>query len=130
MSDDYLFSDKQRDCAKFRHKLLKNMTFYEKKVEEFLLELGVDYMCQKGFLQELETFCIADFYIPKPHKLIIEVDGSHHYTSPKQKYKDERRDYIMKRARGIDTLRLSNSEVFTDFKSVENKIKKALKLEC
>jgi very-short-patch-repair endonuclease len=100
---------KQRYLAENRKKLLKNRTTSELAVEKLLLQAGFRAISQKGFLTT-RSFIIADFYLPKPHKLIIEVDGSSH---DRKQHKDLERDCEMLLGRGIRTLRIKNDVVAT-----------------
>ena len=52
---------------------------------------------------------VADFYLPKPLKLIIEIDGGYH-SDPIQKWKDSERDAYF-RSRGMKVLRIKNEHV-------------------
>jgi len=67
-------------------------------------------MFQKAFIWG-NSFCIADFYLPKPNRTVIEVDGEYHETE-----KQQRRDYIKDKyyvSRGFKVVRIKNSEVET-----------------
>lgn len=80
--------------SKLRGKQLKGLQFYRQKI------IG-NY--------------IADFYCPKA-KLVIEVDGGHHYSTEGRE-KDKRRDYYM-RGMGIKVLRFSDTEVLAKIDAV------------
>lgn len=62
---------------------------------------------------------IVDFYCPKA-KLIIELDGSQHYTED-GKVRDFERDKYMESA-GLKVLRFSDREVFENISGVLQKI--------
>ena len=62
---------------------------------------------------------IVDFYCPKA-KLIIELDGSQHYTED-GKARDFERDKYMESA-GLKVLRFSDREVFENISGVLQKI--------
>ena len=62
---------------------------------------------------------IVDFYSAKA-KLVIELDGSQHFT-PENKYKDEQRDLALN-ALGLKVLRFHNREVLLETESVMEKI--------
>ena len=66
---------------------------------------------------------IVDFYIASKH-LVIEVDGSHHYTTEGKAYDHVRDDYL--RACGCTVLRYSNSDVRDRFQEVCSDILKYL----
>jgi very-short-patch-repair endonuclease len=62
---------------------------------------------------------ILDFYCVKA-KLVIEVDGSQHYT-PEGKRRDEIRDADL-RSDGLEVLRFTNVDVLTNSDGVEQVI--------
>lgn len=64
---------------------------------------------QKGFYKG-EFHCIVDFYLPKPLKTCIEIDGGYHDT-PKQKYKDYWKDKYLTEVRGFKVIRIKNEDV-------------------
>lgn len=100
---------KQQLLAKYKAELIKTRTPSEIRVEKLLNEAGYRFLAQKGFHTNF-SFLIADFYLPKPYKIIIEVDGSSHYL---KHYKDRKRDEEMLFVRGIKTLRIKNEETKT-----------------
>ena len=67
---------------------------------------------------------IADFYCHAA-KLVIEVDGSQHYSAQGQAY-DKERSEILERY-GLRVLRFSNYEIDTQFSSVCDTIYQAIK---
>ncbi len=76
--------------------------------ENILKEYNIKYMKQKGFVAKCNTCLIADFYIPKPYKIIFEIDGKYHLN---RKDKDYGRDKFFFIERGIKTFRFTNEEV-------------------
>jgi very-short-patch-repair endonuclease len=62
---------------------------------------------------------VVDFYCPKA-KLVIELDGGQHYTKELQA-KDKTRDRYMM-TQGLNTLRLSDKEVFENLTGVLEEI--------
>ena len=62
---------------------------------------------------------IVDFYCATL-KLVIEIDGEHHYTEEGKLY-DAERDGILE-SYGLRVLRLTNSEVMEDFDAVCRRI--------
>jgi very-short-patch-repair endonuclease len=62
---------------------------------------------------------VVDFYCPKA-KLVIELDGSQHYSEP-VKAKDESRDRYMEGI-GLKVLRFSDKEVFENLRGVLEEI--------
>ena len=91
--------------------LRRNMTKEEKHLwYDFLKSLPVTVKRQKVFGRY-----IADFYIPKA-KVIIELDGSQHYSEEGEKADAIRDDYLVKN--GFVILRYTNLQIQRDFKNV------------
>ena len=91
--------------------LRHNMTKEEKHLwYDSLKDLPVTVKRQKVF----ERY-IADFYIPKA-KLIIELDGSQHYTKEGEKSNNERDRFFEKN--GIIVLRYTNLQIQTQFRNI------------
>jgi hypothetical protein len=68
---------------------------------------------------------IVDFYCSYA-ALVVEVDGSHHFTPDGVAYDDERTAYLA--ARGLRVLRFTNAEVLRNEEAVTISIKRALSL--
>ncbi len=92
------------------------MTEEEKIVWEEIRrdKLGVRFRRQYGIGPY-----IADFYCPEK-KLVVEIDGGHHYTEEGLAYDKEREEYMAQY--GIKTIRFSNREVREDIKGVIDRI--------
>ena len=91
--------------------LRKNMTPWERKLwYEFLRQYPVRIQRQKS----LGNY-IADFYCAKA-KLIIELDGSGHYTDEKRQYDEERTAFLEKY--GLTVIRIPNTEIHKNFRGV------------
>lgn len=58
---------------------------------------------------------IVDFYCPK-FKVVIEIDGSQHYTDEYENKDVARDSYLMRN--GIEVIRFSNDDVRSRFESV------------
>ena len=58
---------------------------------------------------------IADFYIAQS-KIVIEVDGSQHYTEAGLEYDRERDAYLQ--GKGLQVLRYSNRDINQNFQAV------------
>lgn len=87
------------------------MTPQEKKLwYDFLRTYPV-----KIYKQRIIESFIADFYCASA-KLVIEVDGSQHYTEQGEAY-DKERSQIMRKY-GIETIRFSNADVDRHFLQV------------
>ena len=58
---------------------------------------------------------IADFYCHKA-KLVVELDGSQHYTPEEIEYDQKRTEYMQ--SQGLQVLRISNLDVLRNFQNV------------
>ena len=97
----------------FSRQLRFNMTEAEK-----LLWFRIRRKQIKGrqfFRQRIIGRYIVDFFCPKD-KLVIELDGSQHYTDQGKK-KDRIRDDFLK-SKGLTVLRFSDREVFKNLEGV------------
>ena len=100
--------------------LRKTMTRQEKR-------LWYDFLSKyptKIYRQRIIDIFIADFYCHKA-KLVIELDGSQHYT-PEGKTYDEARSEVLEK-HGLAVLRFSNSDIDKNFDGVCYVIDKAIK---
>ena len=73
----------------------------------------------KFYRQRAIDHYIVDFYCSKA-KLIIEVDGSQHYTQEGEQY-DRIRTDILERY-GLEVMRFSNSDIDQDLRAVYDAI--------
>ena len=64
---------------------------------------------------------IADFYCPKA-KLVVEVDGGHHFSNETVEYDKVRNEYIA--GMGLRVLRFTNKQVLTNIEAVLERIRK------
>lgn len=107
-----IFGDIQRKNQKYKENCLKNPTKAELIVKNWLEENKIRFFFQKGFIAPFHR--IVDFYIPQKtlgtkRGLIIEIDGGYHTkTKEKDFVKDTRWDI----ERNMDTIRISNEEVY------------------
>ena len=91
--------------------LRKNATHHENHLwYDFLSKYEVRFQRQKA----IDNF-IADFYCHKA-KLIIEIDGSQHYTE-EGKQKDEFRTEILE-GYDLKLIRFTNTQIKTNFRGV------------
>ena len=65
-------------AEKFRSEQIAGRGIYEKIAMQAVKELKLPYTLQKIFFYGT-NFYIADLYLPK-YKIILEIDGSQHYT--------------------------------------------------
>ena len=95
--------------------LRRNMTSQEKKLwYQFLRTYPIRIYKQRI----IESF-IADFYCASA-RLVIEIDGSQHFTAQGKAY-DQERSMIMQQY-GISTIRFSNADIDRSFKDVCDQI--------
>ena len=100
--------------------LRKNMTKEEKHLwYDFLRSYPVRFLKQKV----IDNY-IVDFYCHQA-RLIIELDGSQHYTDDGIKYDEERTKCFEKR--GLNVLRIQNNEINNNFDGVCEYIDKTVK---
>lgn len=120
------FKSKQKVSAQRVKQLRNNCTPEEALVRKYLLGKGIKHVFQKGFIKG-NCFCIVDFYLPKPYKLCIEIDGPYHRT-PEQRKKDSYKDYYLMKTRGFRVLRIVNGDVHNGSytKKIENLLKAIL----
>ena len=81
------------------------------------------YYPVKIYKQRIIDDFIADFYCHSA-RLVIELDGSQHYTNPGKAH-DETRTEILERY-GIYVLRFSNKDVEDNFEGVCHRIDKVI----
>ena len=74
-----------------KEEIIRNSNYDENEANKILDELQIKYIQQKGFLVNHDTFIIVDFYLCRPYKICIEIDGSYHTRSDMQ-YKDKYKD--------------------------------------
>ena len=92
--------------------LRKNMTKEEKNLwYDFLRDYPVKFMRQKP----LGPY-IADFYCAKAN-LVVELDGSQHYSEEGVKRDAERTEFLEKEL-GLKIIRFNNMEIMQKFNSV------------
>lgn len=104
----YYYSEKNKPLAQ---ELRRNMTPQERHLwYDFLSSYPVRFRRQKQFGRY-----IVDFYCSAA-KLILEVDGSQHYTPDGIECDEERTAYL--ESLGFQVLRISNADVNRHFRAV------------
>ena len=99
---------KQSNNSKYRLSLVKKATESELIFKKRLEDANINFLFQKGFIKG-NFHCIVDFYLPKPHKICIEIDGGYHNTD-EQIIKDKNKDaYLI--SRGFRVIRIYNNYV-------------------
>lgn len=100
--------------------LRKNMTPQEKHLwYDFLRSYPVRFQRQKT----IKSF-IADFYCHKA-KLIVEIDGSQHFSEQGMAYDNERTNIL--KEFDLEAIRFSNYDVNTNFEGVCVEIDRVVK---
>ncbi len=91
--------------------LRKNMTPWERKLwYEFLKDYPIKFYRQRPIGDY-----IVDFYCASKN-LVIELDGSGHYTA-EQQLKDAERTEFLERV-GLRVMRISNNDVYSNFEGI------------
>ena len=91
--------------------LRKNMTKEERHLwYDFLRDYPIRFVRQKVLGKY-----IADFYCAKA-KIVIELDGSGHYTEEGKQYDIERTAFLEEY--GLKVIRVLNSEIINNFRAV------------
>ena len=110
---------KNNKMLEVARKLRREMTPQEKKLwYQFLRTYPI-----KIYKQRIIESFIVDFYCAEA-RLVIELDGSQHYTEQGQAYDAERSQIL--REYGLKTLRFSNGDVEQRFEEVCDKIHKEI----
>ena len=99
--------------------LRNNQTTEERKLWNLFLKRIPEKVLRQ---RPIDNF-IVDFYFPR-HQLVIEIDGSQHFTKSGKKY-DANRTKILE-CYEVKVLRFSNREIDDCFDEVCNVIRKAL----
>ncbi|MBQ4075046.1 MAG: endonuclease domain-containing protein [Clostridia bacterium] len=113
-----------KQLVPFARHLRKEMTKEEKHLwYDFLRDYPIRFIRQK-----ILGKYIADFYCGKA-KLVIELDGSQHYTDENMRKDDERTEFLEEM--GLRVLRILNGDVNKNFEGVclyiDDEVKKSLR---
>lgn len=114
--DEYNKKKKQREkkwVKVTRSELKRKSTPYENIVFQFLVSHGIYHIAKQFPVKAYGHRYFLDLYI-RQMKIAIEVDGGYH-NSIEQIEKDKERDENLKK-KGINTLRISNNDVFIEEK--------------
>ena len=105
------FTGYNKNLKKASQELRKGMTPQEKHLwYDFLKNYPVLFYRQRPIYR-----FIADFYCAKA-KLVIEIDGSQHYSEEGMEYDSLRSEIINKY--GVAVIRFSNSDIDNNFEGV------------
>jgi len=106
-----------KKLKQWTQELRKNATPQENKLwYEFLRKHPCRFTRQKP----IDNY-IVDFLCPSK-KLVIEIDGSQHFTDDGLKYDGIRTDLLMKH--GLHVMRFTNTQINTSFNAVCEEIQK------
>ena len=112
--------ERNKNLAENARTLRKNRTKEEQKLWKLFL-----CRCQPRFhRQYVIGNYIVDFYCHKA-KLVVELDGSQHYTPEEQQNDQKRTKYLQ--SLGLQVLRVSNLDVMRRFESVCTEIDRSVK---
>lgn len=106
----------------FKKQLKKEATISELAFMKILEKLRIRFIFQKGFILKCKYPVIVDFYIPKPHRVIFEIDGKYH-KDINQKDLDCRRTEFLESNRNVKVFRFTNDEVLNRKSFVMRKVK-------
>ena len=117
----YNYNGKLNERAK---QMRKNMTPQANKLwYQFLNDYEIRFRRQRI----IDNY-IADFYCSKA-KLVVEIDGSHHFEEETVEYDKERTGFF--NSLGIKVLRIANTDINTNFdaacKLIISEVKKRLR---
>ena len=110
--------DKNYDYTAYNANLLNKAKILRKEMTPQENELWYKFLKKypvKIYKQRPIGYYIADFYCSKA-KLVIEIDGSQHYTTEGKEYDAFRSEVINNL--GIDVIRFDNYEIDNNFDSV------------
>ena len=112
--------ERNKHLAETARTLRKSMTKEEQKLWKMYL-----CRCQPRFHRQyvIGNF-IVDFYCHKA-KLVVELDGSQHYTPEEKQYDEKRTKYLQ--SQGLQIIRFSNLDVLRRFESVCAEIDRIVK---
>ncbi len=111
MDKDYRFTGYNRSLKESARVLRKSMTPQERRLwYHFLRDYPIKWYRQRA----IDRF-IVDFYCPAA-KLVIELDGSQHYSQDGLAHDAERTAVLSQY--GLIVLRFSNQEISQNFSSV------------
>lgn len=103
---------------KYNRKLIPTAKMLRKTMTKEECHLWYDFLKDyplKFVRQKVLGRYIADFYCAKV-KLVIELDGYHHYTYDGIEYDMDRNEYLQKF--GLTVIHIPNSDIHSDFKAV------------
>jgi very-short-patch-repair endonuclease len=118
--------EKNYDYTAYNKKLLDKARFLRKEMTPQEKQLWYQFLKTypiKIYKQRPIGYFIADFYCSKA-KLVIELDGSQHYTEDGKEYDEFRSNAIS--TLGVDIIRFSNIDIDENFEGVCFEIDKSI----
>jgi very-short-patch-repair endonuclease len=104
------FKEKQKTLFSRKAFLIEKATESELLFKKRLDENNIKYIFQKAFIKG-NNYVIVDFYLPKPNKICIEIDGLYHERQ-EQKVRDYNKDKYLE-SRGFSIIRIKNEDVLS-----------------
>jgi very-short-patch-repair endonuclease len=108
-TDNEFIKEKQRLLSKYQLNMKRKPTPSESLFESLLIELGLKYKAQKGFFAGHKSFIILDFWLPRPYRVGIEIDGLYH-NYPEVVLKDAAKEAYLKKRR-FHLIRFKNEDL-------------------
>jgi len=108
---------------KFAQKLRRKQTESEKMFWSLCQQLRTEGIV--FWRQVVLCGYVVDFWCPKL-KLVVEIDGGYHMTEEQQAW-DKRREQVMKRSLGAQTIRFTNAEVYASMSDVDQTFRAKIK---
>lgn len=107
--------DKERfkEARERKQELLAHQTKAERHFAQILRNLKIRSQPQAIFFLDDYHYRIVDFYIPKPYRVIVELDGSVHDSQEAKSYDEWKDRKLITRNHKFNILRFKNDEVFS-----------------
>ncbi len=129
LNKQYCYPKVEKVARKWRRELIDKATSSERLTLSYLKKLDYRIEFQKIVFISPGKFFIVDIFLPD-YKIVVEVDGKHHYHAP-HRMKDDIRTFKLKKSGVVDVIRFPNTickrgEFFKQFlnQSIINSIKK------
>jgi very-short-patch-repair endonuclease len=117
--DNSFIKEKQRLLAKYQLNMRCSPTPSEGIFESLLKEMNLPYKAQKGFFAKHKSFTILDFWLGRPYRVAIEIDGLYH-TYPDVVLKDKAKEDYLKQRR-FHLIRFKNEDL-SDLAAVKQRL--------
>ncbi len=104
---------------KFQRENRANPTPSELRIMNLLQEMGERFVFEKGFYT-YNSFYLVDFYLPKPRKVCLEIDGPIHEN--RLSYDFQRDTWLMRVRRIRAIIRIKNEDAMKITKEELNEL--------